>query len=70
MTDNKQHPAASSEDRIALSEGQFRKGAQVISRPIADGYVPPSASMNPAASSGGGETTTASARDSSASKPD
>jgi hypothetical protein len=34
---------------IAASEGEIRKGAQVMSTQMASDYTPPSASMNPAA---------------------
>jgi len=36
--------------KIAASEGEIRKGAQVMSTQMAADYTPPSASMNPAAS--------------------
>jgi hypothetical protein len=48
MTENKEHPAPESRDRVELGESQRGKGVQVIQTAgLADGYVPPSASLAP-----------------------
>jgi hypothetical protein len=33
--------------KARIGEGDYRKGAQVISTTMAEGYIPPSASLNP-----------------------
>jgi hypothetical protein len=38
-----------------LSEGEFKRGAQVISQQMEPGYDPPSASLSPQVSTGSGD---------------
>jgi hypothetical protein len=38
-----------------LSEGEFKRGAQVISQPMDPSYEPPSASLSPQSSTGSGD---------------
>jgi hypothetical protein len=49
VAENKEHPAPEIRDRVELSESFERsKGVQVIQTAgLADGYVPPSASLAP-----------------------
>lgn len=37
---------------VSLGEGEFKGGSQLILTPMAADFIPPSASMNPAASAG------------------